>query len=149
LDLFELVLDAAPAVEEGVPVDVRVTPAKAQLSLAVLSAASRSAPVQLFAKHVDVELMNFWFVHRQWTSEARQGSYVALVKQPCAQSGYPGTLRGERMDVDTVEINPATKRIRKARIFGSGDKEGENVKRIKLGIWGRRGLGEISKAMIG
>lgn len=42
--------------------------AKAQLSLAALSAASRSVPLQLFAKHVDVVLMNCVSRQRQWTS---------------------------------------------------------------------------------
>jgi hypothetical protein len=88
LFLAEPVLELAEAVAEEVPVDERVTPcipvhqqlsfikgvkrkehtARAQLSLAALSAAWRSVPLQLLAKHVDVELMNFVSRHRQWTS---------------------------------------------------------------------------------
>ena len=88
LGLLELVLEPAAAVAEEVPDDVRVTPcipvhqqlgfikgrkgkehtAKAQLSLAALSAASRSVPLQAFAKHAPVESMNCVSRHRQWTS---------------------------------------------------------------------------------
>ena len=85
--------------------------AKAQLSLAVLSAAARSLPLQLAVKHVVVELTKAGSRHRQWTSPGWHLLDVALSKQPCAQAtkdchleqgieagkhkpGYPGISRG-------------------------------------------------------
>lgn len=85
--VVELVLELAADVAEGVPDDVRVTPcipahqqlsfikggkrkehtAKAQLSLAALSAFARSVPLQYCAKHVDVVLTKTGSSQRHWT----------------------------------------------------------------------------------